>query len=154
MEIKVFFWFEIIINVFVCSSRFIWIPMLWVYSSYKNFHPDSAGTNFRRQNLTSKIDPRIKELNYMAKKRLHVPLYICNYNFLNEYMFLFSGFCGGQFRKDIRSFSASWGPACGVHTALSDPAIGASHIYWSCVCSRSGSTLYNTRTRDAISGEK
>ena len=32
---KVFFQFEIIINVLVSSSRFIWIPMLWVYGHWK-----------------------------------------------------------------------------------------------------------------------
>ena len=34
---KGLFQFEIIINVSVSSSRFIWIPMLWVYSHYKYF---------------------------------------------------------------------------------------------------------------------
>ena len=32
---KVFFQFEIVINVLVSSFRFIWIPLLWVYCHYK-----------------------------------------------------------------------------------------------------------------------
>ena len=32
-----FFHFEIITNVLVCSFRFIWIPMLWVYGHNKYF---------------------------------------------------------------------------------------------------------------------
>ena len=46
--------FEIIRNVSVSSFCFIWIPMLWVYGHYKLFNSFSAGTDFRRQNLTSK----------------------------------------------------------------------------------------------------
>ena len=43
---------EIIINVLVCSFRFIWIPMLCVYIHYEYFISFSAGINFRRQNGT------------------------------------------------------------------------------------------------------
>ena len=41
---KVFFRFEIIINAFVSSSRFIRIPMLWVYGHYKYFDFFRVGT--------------------------------------------------------------------------------------------------------------
>ena len=37
METKGFYQFEIIINVFVSSFGFIWIPMVWVYGHYKYF---------------------------------------------------------------------------------------------------------------------
>ena len=53
METKGFFQFESIINVFVGSSRFILIPLLWVYDHYKYFYSYSAGIDFRRQSLTS-----------------------------------------------------------------------------------------------------
>ena len=33
MEIKVFFQFEIIINVFMNYFYFIWVPILWFYGS-------------------------------------------------------------------------------------------------------------------------
>ena len=56
METKGFFQFGIIINVLVGSFRFIWIPMLWVYTHYKYGNSYSAGIDFRRQNLTSKIE--------------------------------------------------------------------------------------------------
>ena len=49
--------FEITINVLVSFFRFIWMPMLRVYGHYKYFHSYSAGIVFRRQNLTSKVDP-------------------------------------------------------------------------------------------------
>ena len=52
------FQFEIIINVLVSSFRFILLPMLWVYGHYKYFNSFSAGIDFRRQHLTSKVDPR------------------------------------------------------------------------------------------------
>ena len=32
--------------------------MLWVYSHYKDFYSSSAGVDFRRQILTSWVDPR------------------------------------------------------------------------------------------------
>ena len=50
---KVFFQFEIIINVLVSSYWFIWIPMVWVYGHYKYLYSYSAGIDFSRQNLTS-----------------------------------------------------------------------------------------------------
>ena len=53
METKGFFQFEIIINILASYFRFIWIPMLWVYDLYKYFNSYSAGTVYRRQNLTS-----------------------------------------------------------------------------------------------------
>ena len=40
------------------SQRLI-IPMLWVSRHFKYYHFYSAGIDFRRQNLTSKVDPRI-----------------------------------------------------------------------------------------------
>ena len=67
---KYFFQYEIIINVLISSSRFIWIPMFWVYCQYKYFNSFSAGIVFIRQNLTSsdvrfrpvKTIPALKEL--------------------------------------------------------------------------------------------
>ena len=50
---KLFFQFEIIINVLVISFWFIWIPMLWVYGHYKYVYSYSTGIDFSRQNLTS-----------------------------------------------------------------------------------------------------
>ena len=50
---KGFFQFEIIINVLVTSSCFIWIPMLLVYAHFKYVYFYSAGIDFGRQNLTS-----------------------------------------------------------------------------------------------------
>ena len=47
MEAKGFFQFEIIINVFVSSFRFILIPMLWVYGHCKYFNFFSAGPGYR-----------------------------------------------------------------------------------------------------------
>ena len=58
METKGFFHIEIIINVLVSYVRFIWIPVLWVYGHYKYIYSYSAGIDFRRQILTSKVDPR------------------------------------------------------------------------------------------------
>ena len=58
METKGFFRFEIIINVLISSSRFIWIPMLWVYDHYKYVYSYSAGIICRCHILTSKVDPR------------------------------------------------------------------------------------------------
>ena len=62
METKVFFQFEIIINVLVRSFFFIWIPMLWFYSRYKYFIFFSVGSDYRRQDLTS-TDVRFWRLN-------------------------------------------------------------------------------------------
>ena len=50
---RVFFQFKTIIDILVGFFRFIWIPMLWVYSYYKYVYSYSAGIDFRRQNLTS-----------------------------------------------------------------------------------------------------
>ena len=52
-EDQMFFKFEIIINVLVNSFCFVWIPMLCVYRHYNLCYSFSAGTVFRRQNLTS-----------------------------------------------------------------------------------------------------
>ena len=46
--------FQIIIELLVSSSRFILIPMLWVYAHYKYFISFREGTVFRRQKKTSK----------------------------------------------------------------------------------------------------
>ena len=61
MEAKEFFQFERIINVLVSSFRFIWIPMLWVYSHYILFIFFSAVAIYRRQILSS-IDIRFWRL--------------------------------------------------------------------------------------------
>ena len=68
-----FLQFEIIINVLLSSSRFIWIPMLLVYGRYKYLNYFSVGNDFIRQNLTStdvrfwriKSFPALKGLNYI-----------------------------------------------------------------------------------------
>ena len=49
------FKFEVTINVLVSSFRFIWIPMLWVYDSYKYFTHFRARTNFRRQKCVKQL---------------------------------------------------------------------------------------------------
>ena len=48
---RLFFRFEIIVNILVSSLRFIKIHMLWVYGHYKCFNSFSAGTGFIRQNV-------------------------------------------------------------------------------------------------------
>ena len=63
MENNHFFQLEIIINVLVSYFRFIWIPILWVYDQYKYVYSYSAGIDFRRQNLTSKVDPHAVRVN-------------------------------------------------------------------------------------------
>ena len=37
--------------------------MLWVYGHFKYFYPCSAGINFSRHNLTSKVDPHAVRVN-------------------------------------------------------------------------------------------
>ena len=61
--LKCFFQFEIFINVFVGSSWFIWIPMLWVHGCIITLRmPDrllmSKSDVYRRQISTTKVDPR------------------------------------------------------------------------------------------------
>ena len=51
---KVFFQFDILINILVSFFRSIWIPMLWVYGQSKYFYFYSAGIVFSRQNLPSR----------------------------------------------------------------------------------------------------
>ena len=53
METEGFFHLEIIINVLISSSWFIWIPMLWVYEHQKYVYSYNAGIDFSRENLTS-----------------------------------------------------------------------------------------------------
>ena len=43
---------------YLAFSRFIWIPVLFVYSHYNYFHSYSAEIDFRRLILTNKVDPR------------------------------------------------------------------------------------------------
>ena len=50
--------FKIIINILLSFFRFIWIPVLWVCGHCKYFYSYSVGIDMRRQNLTSKVDPR------------------------------------------------------------------------------------------------
>ena len=59
-----FFEFEIFINDSVSSFRFIWITMLWVYGHIGYFHSYSAGVDFRRRNLTSKVDPHTAKVTF------------------------------------------------------------------------------------------
>ena len=55
---KELFHFEIIINDLVSTFCFVCILMFWVYCHYKYPYSYGARIDFRRQNLTSKIDPR------------------------------------------------------------------------------------------------
>ena len=66
METKRFFQIEIILNGLVSSFRFIWIPMLWVNGHYKYSYSYSAGIDFRRQNLTTKVDPRAERVKLIS----------------------------------------------------------------------------------------
>ena len=68
------FQFEIIINVIVSPSRFILIPMLWVYGHYNFFMISVQGSTLdvkiwrlqmSVQNLTSKVDPRAEKSQYL-----------------------------------------------------------------------------------------
>ena len=43
--------------------------MLWVYGHYKYFNSFSAGIDFRRQILTSKVDPRTEMVKANLTKR-------------------------------------------------------------------------------------
>ena len=45
--------------------------MLWVYGYCKYVYPFSAGINFRRQNLTSKVDPRTERVNVRGVMDTH-----------------------------------------------------------------------------------
>ena len=57
METKGVFQFEISINVFFGSSRFMWIPIIWVCSHYKYFILTVRGSTFNdHQHLTSESD--------------------------------------------------------------------------------------------------
>ena len=58
---NIFFGFEIITNLLVRSSRFIRIPLLWVYDRFKRNYSYSAGIDFRRPNPTS-TDVRFRRL--------------------------------------------------------------------------------------------
>ena len=58
---------RIIINVSVCSFRFIRIPMLWVYDHYKYVNFFSAGTVFIRQNLMYKRGPHAERINIIFR---------------------------------------------------------------------------------------
>ena len=51
-DLSCFFQLEKIINVLVSTSRFILIPMLWVYGHYEYFNSFSVRTVFIRQNMT------------------------------------------------------------------------------------------------------
>ena len=70
---KVFFQFEIIINVSVCSSRFIWIPVLWVYGLYKYLIISVRGTFLYFKILRLKSFPALKGFLYNAL--LHIIVY-------------------------------------------------------------------------------
>ena len=78
-----FFQLKIIRNGLVTSFRFIWIPMLSVYSHSKYFF--SAGTVFVRQNLTSldvrfwriKTVPALKGLTVSRNKNSFVQSKTC-----------------------------------------------------------------------------
>ena len=69
MKTKGFFQFEIIINVLVCSFRFIWIHMSSDYGHYNFGIFFSVSTVIRRQNLTS-INVRFWRLKTVLKSFL------------------------------------------------------------------------------------
>ena len=48
--------------------------MLWVYVHYKYSYSYSVGINFRRQNLTSKVDPRAVRVVY-GGIRINTPVH-------------------------------------------------------------------------------
>ena len=61
METKGIFQFESIKKI---SFWFILIPMLYVYGHHKYVYSYSAGIDFGRQNLTSKVDPRAERVEW------------------------------------------------------------------------------------------
>ena len=71
-DCRIFFQFEIIINVLVSSFHFIWIPMLWVYGHYNGCYCLSAAIDFRRQNLTFKV-VRFWRLNPLTSRPGCIP---------------------------------------------------------------------------------
>ena len=85
---RVFFKFEITINVLFSSFWFIWIPMSWVYGRQKYVHAFSTGTVFIRQNLTStdvkfwriKTVPALKGLKLTSniKPQRNTVVFHCN----------------------------------------------------------------------------
>ena len=66
METKGIFKFKIIINVLVSSLRLISVPMLRDYGHYKYVYPYSAGIDFWRQILTTKVDPRTVRVKWFT----------------------------------------------------------------------------------------
>ena len=99
--------FEIIFNVSVTSSRFIWIPMLWVYGHYKYFYSYSVGIYFsrRRQILTTKVYPRTVRVN--SESRIYICLF-CIYLLLICFI-SWSNHCYWEYNeylnKDLQIFS-------------------------------------------------
>ena len=80
METKVFFQFEIIMNVLVSSFQTIWIPMLWVYDHWNYFNSFSVWIVFRRENLPS-TDSRFWRIKtvHSLKEPTSLPPVICNW---------------------------------------------------------------------------
>ena len=58
--------------------------MLWVYGHYNVFNSFSAGTDFRRQKLTSKVDPLTKRVNILVldDNNIFCIIYLVSYLFL------------------------------------------------------------------------
>ena len=71
MDTKGFLHFEITINDLVSSFSFIWILMLWVYDHYNVFTSFTAGIDFRRQILTSKVNLRAERVKMIGP--IHTP---------------------------------------------------------------------------------
>ena len=67
MERKGFFQSEIILNVLVSSSRFIWSPMLWVYCYYKCLILSTAGSTLDVTIWCLKLVPGLKRLKLFFK---------------------------------------------------------------------------------------
>ena len=88
METKVFFQFEIIINVLVCSFRFIWIHMLWVYKALRNILFIQCGGGGGLLDLTS-----IKSIHAlkMTRKQLIICIIIIKKKILDKYITIIVG---------------------------------------------------------------
>ena len=76
---RLFFHFEIIINVLGSSFLFVWIPIVWVYGHYIYVHSFNAVIAFRRQNLTIKVDPRAVSVNPLTAGAANIRVFIFYY---------------------------------------------------------------------------
>ena len=67
MKTKYFFFqFENSINILVLSASFEYLPYVMGVRSLYIFNSFSVGIDIRRQNLTSKVGPRAKRVNWFT----------------------------------------------------------------------------------------